>query len=192
MSLRTRLFQFHAQRFAKRLPRQKQFVDYAHASSFLIIDECAPTENYATIEHLAHNLRKDNKQVTVVGYVHQKQHTAPTTADFVIFDKSQTTLWGRPDDMVLAIVEKQQFDIVIDLTQRPRLPLRYVALHANARCKISGYLDDYNLSDFIIEISDKQQSNKQSSKCEDTHNEYRKILFAEIIRYLQAIRQSQP
>ena len=124
--------------------------------------------------------------------MHQKQHTAPTTADFVIFDKSQTTLWGQPDDMVLATVEKQQFDIVIDLTQRPRLPLRYVALHANAHCKISGYLDDYNLSDFIIEISDKQQSNKQNSKYEDTHNEYRKTLFAEIIRYLQAIRQSQP
>lgn len=191
MSLRTRLFKFHAQRFAKRSPRSKQFVDYAHASSFLIIDE-SPDENYAAIELVAHNLRKDNKQVTVVEYVHQKQHTAPAPTDFWVFDKSQTTLWGKPNDTVLHAVEKQAFDIVIDLTQRERLPLLYVLLHANAHCKISGRLDAYDLADFIIELPDKQANKQSSKKCEYTHKEYTERLFAEITHYLQAIKQSQP
>ncbi len=178
MSLRTQLFKYHVRKRHKTV-QPKQFVDYAHAKSVLLIYESDLLEKRSVIDNLAQKLRNDGKQVSIIGYVHKKLCESRQTAEFTMLDKAQVGWWRKPNAEMLESLAKQHFDIAIDLTQRTCLPLQYALLYANATCKIGSAISQYGLTNFIIDISGEEKSQKI----------YEQTLFDAIVHYLKEIKQ---
>lgn len=182
MGLRLKLFGCRVQKSAKRHTRQKQFVDYAHAKSILLLYESDPTENRAFIDEAAHALQADGKQVDVVGFVAKKQCETPQTDHFRLLCKGQTSFWGKPDKTTLHAIAARQYDLIIDLTQTFCLPLQYVLLHANAKCRAGGDVGHYGLIDLAVRIPTENGAKKSAPY------ERERALLAAVLRYLKEIK----
>ncbi|MDR1585361.1 MAG: hypothetical protein LBS07_04200, partial [Prevotellaceae bacterium] len=68
------------------------------------------------------------------------------------------------------------FDLLIDLSLRPLLPLMYIVLHAKAYCKAGTAKIKHPVFDFMMDISAK------------TPNMDEKSVFEQIIFYLKSIQ----
>src|SRR5574344_1166370 len=101
MGIRSNIFKRRVQKINQNPPRHKQFIDYAHAKSFLILYESDLTENHNFVDELAHNLRSEGKHVTIIGFVNKKVSASASINDFTMLDKSQLDLWHRPKTTLL-------------------------------------------------------------------------------------------
>lgn len=174
--IRQKIFQYHAKRWLQNCVRQKQFVNYANASSILLLYEVINDDSVTNIKRLAQLLQADNKCVTLVGHLSRKENLLPTDSHFIAIDRLRTSIFGKPDAEILSAVE-QPFDLLIDLTNRPILPLQYVVLHANARCKCGGYLTKNRLFDLVVDQKHVPNTNETA-------------LFENILHYLKTIQQT--
>ncbi len=172
--LKEQLFKYRAR---KSHLREKQFVDYAHVQRVLLLYESDLQENHAAIDSIVRALHADGKQVDVVGFVAKKQCETLQTDHFRLLGKGQISFWGKPDKETLNAICTKNYDLIVDLAPHFCLPLQYLLLYANARCRIGGDVSKFGLIDFAVKI----QPNKA----------YEQTLWNAILRYLKEIKQSQ-
>ncbi len=175
--LKKQLFKYRAR---KSNLREKQFVDYAHAESVLLLYESDLQENHAEIDAIVRTLHADGKQVDVVGFVAKKECETPQNEHFHLLCKKQIGFWGKPDKATLNAICTKKYDLIVDLTPHFCLPLQYVLLYANARCRIGGDVSEFGLIDFAVKIASTTNENKN----------YEHALWDAISQYLKMIKQS--
>jgi hypothetical protein len=176
--LKKQLFKYRAR---KSNLREKQFVDYAHAESVLLLYESDLQENHAAIDSIVRTLHADGKQVDVVGFVAKKVCETPQNEHFRLLCKEQVGFWGKPDKATLSAICAKKYDLIVDLTPHFCLPLQYVLLYANARCRIGGDVSEFGLIDFAVKIIQPTTENTQ----------YEHALWDAISQYLKQIKMSE-
>jgi hypothetical protein len=177
------LFRKKLIQYKKNEIRNKSFVSYDKAKSILLLFESNYSERNPETKKIIEQLQIDGKKVTAIGYVEKKEIVTPAYPDFRILFNKDHNVFQKPDASVLNFFQENEFDLLIDITNREFLPLMYVALFANARCKAGMKKGGADLFDFSIDIN--EMLTEKELQIDDLEYSF---LFDQIIFYLKSIQ----
>ncbi len=183
------LFKRRTKKYLELNPREKRFVTYDKAKSVLILFESEFSEKNLYIRRMINNLQLDGKKVSAWGYIDKKEVMTSILPDFRILHHKQTDFFQSPQESYINELENQEFDIMIDLSLRPLLPLQYIAVYAKALFKVGIHKSEFGIYDFVLDVESQTTPTEESENPELTDNLIDEIyLYDQIIFYLKSIQ----
>lgn len=177
------LFNRWAKQHISITPREPRFVSYEKAKSVLILFESDYSEKNPLLRRMIASLQQDGKKVSAWGFIDKKEITTSILPDFRILHHQQTDFFHKPVLSYLNEMSELQFDLLIDLTLKPIMPLQYLAIYANASCKIGVRKSDVPMYDFMFDLNGLAQAETDAENpIDETY------LFNQIIFYLKSIQ----
>ncbi|MCQ2345314.1 MAG: hypothetical protein MJZ82_00910 [Paludibacteraceae bacterium] len=160
----------------ERLPkRQVIYRNWSDIRTIALLYTSDLTERNPDIRRMAEYMQENNKHVTLIGYADKKEITSPILPQSRIAGQKDFSWLGYPNEMLTSDLQKQSFDLLIDLTQHQSLQERYMALYLRSDLKVGRRTDAGEL-DFMIEMPSE---------------ETREQLMEEIVKYLTLIRSNE-
>lgn len=177
MSLKQRIFDYLAKRQPEHEPR---FPHMEQPLKLLIIYESDYLERNDAIKSIRQNLLRQQMDVTMWGYAAKKEISTLILPQSRILGLGDYNLLGKPRDYVLTDLQAEHYDLLIDLTTQPCLPLRYLALYADADFKVGLNLGE-GIHDMLLSLPDFEPEQGDEAGIEATW------LYDQIMRYLTSI-----
>ncbi len=168
MSLKERLLR----RKINKQTRHAHFPDWDKVQTIRLLTETGDEAENATIEDICRQLQQAGKAVWLTTYTDSKEPVNLSVGSSLC--RKDFTLFGSPKKTVIATLQ-QPADVLIDLSKRPSLALRYLALQTNADFKAGRKLspeDTDGIHDMLIQ----------------TDNHGTLFVFQQIVHYLTTIR----
>lgn len=163
--------------------RNSAFVNYLHAKSILLIFESNFAEKNTRTKRIIEGLIADGKKVVAIGYVHKNDCISATYPEYQVLCKKDLSIFGKPKNFFLRQLVQNEYDLLIDITKENILPLEYIALYANAKCKAGMQKNDIKLYDFSLQMDDYLIANEllvNDLKCS--------FVYAQLLFYLKNIQ----
>lgn len=132
----------------KKMVRKKKVYNIADARKIGIVYEVKDEAHFDHIHLFVDFLHDQGKHVKAIGYVESKELMGflKHTKVYTYFDRTGTKWYLEPTDPNALNFEDEEFDILIDLTERDILPVQFVIALSMARFKVGRY--DKVLHDF--------------------------------------------
>ena len=177
MKLKEYIFNYLLKRQAQRDPH---FPHLDQPLKIMIIYESDLLERNDAIKTIRQDLLRRQMDVTMWGYAEKKEITTLILPQSRILGMGDYNLFGKPRDYVLTDLQAEHYDLLIDLTTRPLLPLRYIALYTRADFKAGLNLGE-GIHDMLLSLPDldTEQAKPEAS-----------WLFDQIMRYLTTIKSN--
>jgi hypothetical protein len=145
-------FQKRALKFLKNSFRNNLFINYKHAKNILLIFESNYSEKNSETKRIIERLTSDGKKVVAVGYVNKSSCISATYPEYKVLCKKDLGLFSKPKQSVVKDLLDGEFDLLIDITKNSLLPLEYIVLYANAKCKTGMQKNNFKIYDFAVDI----------------------------------------
>lgn len=177
MKIREKIFDYLRNRQTVREPR---FPHLDQPLKVMIIYESDVLERNDAIKTIRQDLLRRQMDVTMWGYVEKKDIQTLILPQSRILGLGDVNLLGKPRDYVMTDLQAEHYDLLIDLTTRPLLPLRYLALYTRADFKAGLNLGE-GIHDMLLSLPDldTEQAKPEAS-----------WLFDQIMRYLTTIKSN--
>lgn len=172
-----------AQKFLKTSKRRVSFVNYDQAKTILLIFESNFSEKNSETKRIIESLVADGKKVVAIGYVCKKNCLSATYPEYRVLCKKDLTLFQKPNQEILQHLLSCEYDLLIDITKNRFIPLEYIVLYANAKCKTGMQKDNLILYDFAVDI--KHHLSENEIPMEDLEFSF---LYNQILFYLKNIQ----
>lgn len=131
-----KLYQYIFDYLRKRMPERKtRFPHLDQPLKVMIIYESDLLERNDAIKAIRQDMLRHNMDVTMWGFVAKKEIQTLILPQSRILGLADYNLFGKPRDYVISDLQAEHYDLLIDLTPRPLLPLRYIAMYTNADFK---------------------------------------------------------
>ena len=170
--IRAFIFRFFQRR---QQARNVRFPRYNQVRSVLIIYESDFMEdNRVVTDTIRKRLLADDKDVVLLGYAPKKEIQSPILPQSRIMGQKDHNFFGIPHSDLIESLQRRQYDLLINLTQTPSLPMEYMTMYARADFK-TGMQRDNGLLDFMI------QTEPQDNPL---------FLFEQIIYFLKHIKSN--
>ena len=129
------------------------------------------------------NYTNDNGGGCLVQFICKKFHPEHdgNSRQSRILGLNDYNLLGKPREDVINDLQSEHYDLLIDLTTRPLLPLRYLVLFADADFKVGMNLGE-GIHDMLISLPDFSPEQGDAAEIEASW------LFNQIMEYLTTIR----
>lgn len=180
MSLKQRIFDYLRGKQEERDPR---FPHLDQPLKIMIIYESDVLERNDNIKSIRQDLLRRQMDVTMWGYVEKKEIQTLILPQSRILGLNDYNLFGKPRDYVLTDLAAEHYDLLIDLTTRPLLPLRYLAMYTNADFKVGLNLGE-GLHDMLISLPDFDPEQGEEAAIEASW------LYHQIMSYLTTIKSN--
>ena len=168
----------------KRMPeRACRFPHLDQPLKIMIIYESDVLERNDSIKTIRQDLLRRQMDVTMWGFVEKKEITTLILPQSRILGLSDYNLFGKPRDYVLTDLAIEHYDLLIDLTTRPLLPLRYLAMYTDADFKVGLNLGE-GIHDMLISLPDFTPEQGNEAAIETSW------LFHQIMEYLTTIKSN--
>jgi len=170
MKLRQAIFN----RVVRRQPRRNvAYPRWKDVSSVFILYESEWTERNPQIRAIVQQLQEKDKQIVAWGWLKKDKIESPILPESRVIGPRDYNLWHKPKAEVLQFLQSHPFDVLIDLTATPVLPMQYIALLCQAKFKIGAVSSP--LYDMVV-------------KCDEGANaEY---IFQQVNHYLSIIKSA--
>ncbi len=180
MKLKQRIFDY----LRKKMPeREVRFPHLDQPLKIMIIYESDVLERNDSIKTIRQDLLRRQMDVTMWGFVEKKEITTLILPQSRILGLSDYNLFGKPRDYVLTDLATEHYDLLIDLTPRPLLPLRYLAMYTDADFKVGLNLGE-GIHDMLISLPDFTPEQGEEAEIEASW------LFNQINGYLSTIKSN--
>lgn len=155
--------------------RLVRFPHWEHVHSILLIYESDLLERNREVQQIRDWLLEQQKDVVLLGYCPKRDITSAVLPQSRIVGQRSFLPWiCCPYQDLKEDLKRQSFDLLIDLTTQPLLPLHYLSLTVNARFK-AGLLFEQGIHDLLIE----------------SHEPLTQVqLFKQIVHYLTQIKSN--
>ena len=180
MKLKNKIFDYVR---GKQPERSARFPHLDQPLKIIILYESDVLERNDNIKTIRQELLRRQMDVTMWGYVEKKEITTLILPQSRILGVNDYNLLGKPRDYVLADLQAEHYDLLIDLTTRPLLPLRYLALFTNADFKVGMNLGE-GIHDMLISLPDFSPEQGDAAEIEASW------LFHQIMEYLTTIKSN--
>ena len=167
----------------KQEPRNPRFPHFDQPLKVMIIYESDVLERNDAIKSIRQDLLRRQMDVTMWGYVEKKEITTLILPQSRILGIDDYNLIGKPRDYVLTDLLAEHYDLLIDLTTRPLLPLRYLAMYTDADFKVGMNLGE-GLHDMLISLPDLSPEQGEEAEIEASW------LYHQILSYLTTIKSN--
>ena len=177
MKLKQRIFD---RNLAKRPAREPRFPHFDRPLKILLIYESDVLERNDAIKAIRMDLLRQQMDTTLWGYVDKKEIQTLILPQSRILGQRDYNLWGKPRQYVLDDLQKEHYDVLLDLTTQPCLALRYLALFADADFKVGLNLGE-GVHDMLIGPQDLDTENARPEAT---------WLYQQISNYLSTIKSN--
>lgn len=167
----------------KQAPRDPRFPHFDQPLKVMIIYESDHLERNDAIKTIRQDLLKRRMDVTMWGYVEKKDIQTLILPQSRILGLEDYNFLGKPRDYVLTDLQAEHYDLLIDLTTRRLLPLRYLAMYTNADFKVGLNLGE-GLHDMLISLPDFNPEQGEDVSIEASW------LYHQIMSYLTTIKSN--
>jgi len=157
----------------KQPERQPRFPHLDQPLKIMLIYESDVLERNDLIKSFRQDLLRRQMDVTMWGYVEKKDIQTLILPQSRILGLPDYNLLGKPHDYVVTDLKAEHYDLLIDLTTRPLLPLRYIAMFTDADFKVGLNLGE-GIHDMLIGIENAEV----------------KELYEQIMNYLTTIKSN--
>lgn len=166
-----------SKKFLRDTSRIQSFVDYKSAQSILILFDSDYSEKNPEIRRIIHQLRNDGKKVSAWGYINKKQITTAMLPDFRIMNNHDADLTLCPNANYIEELQNQHFDLMLDLSLLKSTYLQYLALYADASCKVGTHLGKDKTYDFVIDFEQFEQEEETQEISINATFVYNQMIF---------------
>ena len=168
----------------KKMPaREVRFPHLDQPLKVMLIYESDYLERNDSTKSIRQDLLRRQMDVTMWGYVEKKDIQTLILPQSRILGVSDYNLLGKPHDYVLTDLKAEHYDLFIDLTTRPLLPLRYLAMYADADFKVGLNLGE-GIHDMLISLPDFTPEHGDDASIDTTW------LYDQIMGYLTTIKSN--
>ena len=147
----------------------------------MLIYESDYLERNDAIKTIRQDLLRRQMDVTMWGFVEKKDISTLILPQSRILGLTDYNWLGKPRDYVLNDLQAEHYDLFIDLTTRPLLPLRYLAMYVQADFKVGMNLGE-GLHDMLISLPDLTPEQGEEAEIEASW------LYHQIMSYLTTIK----
>lgn len=180
MRLKERIFNYL---HGKQEARNPRFPHFDQPLKILLIYESDVLERNDDVKTIRMDLLKRQMDITMWGFLEKKEVQTLILPQSRILGLSDYNLFGKPRDYVLTDLQAEHYDLLIDLTTRPLLPLRYIAMYADADFKVGLNLGE-GIHDMLISLPDFTPEQGDEAGIEASW------LFDQIMRYITTIKSN--
>lgn len=180
MKLKQRIFEYLRGKQPERNPR---FPHLDRPLKIMIIYESDVLERNDSIKSIRQDLLRRQMDVTMWGYVEKKEILTLILPQSRILGLNDYNWMGKPRDYVINDLQTEHYDLLIDLTTRPLLPLRYIAMYTDADFKVGLNLGE-GIHDMLISLPDFTPEQGEEAEIEASW------LFNQIMGYLTTIKSN--
>ena len=177
MGLKQKIFDY----LLKKQPeRETRFPHLDQPLKVFLLYESDVLERNDAIKTIRQDLLRRQMDVTMWGFVEKKEIQTLILPQSRILGLADYNLFGKLREDDVTDLRAEHYDLLIDLTTRPCLSLRYVAMYADADFKVGLNLGE-GIHDMLISLPDldTEQAKPESS-----------WLFNEIMKYLTTIKSN--
>ena len=167
----------------KQEPRNPRFPHFDQPLKLMIIYESDVLERNDAIKSIRQDLLRRQMDVTMWGYVEKKEITTLILPQSRILGVNDYNLIGKPRDYVMTDLQAEHYDLLIDLTTRPLLPLRYLAMYTDADFKVGMNLGE-GVHDMLINLPDLSPEQGAEAEIEASW------LYHQILTFLTTIKSN--
>lgn len=178
MKLKQRIFEYLHSKQPERNPR---FPHLDQPLKILLIYESDILERNDNIKTIRQDLLRRQMDVTMWGFAAKKEIVSLVLPQSRILGTTDYGLFGKPKDYVLKDLQTEHYDLLLDLTTRPLLPLRYISMYADADFKVGMNLGE-GVHDMLISLPDFSPEQGDDAKIEASW------LFDQIMSYITTIK----
>ena len=165
----------------KQPERQGRFPHLDQPLKIMLIYESDVLERNDGIKTIRQELLRRQMDVTMWGYVAKKEILTLILPQSRILGQADYNLLGKPREYVVKDLQAEHYDLLIDLTTRPLLPLRYLAMLTDADFKVGLNLGE-GLHDMLISLPDFTPEQGEEADIEASW------LFNQMMNYLTTIK----
>lgn len=180
MSLKTKIFNYLQ---GKQPERTGRFPHVDRPLKVLLIYESDVLERNNAIKEIRQDLLRRQMDVTMWGFVEKKEIQSLVLPQSRILGLRDYNWLGKPRDYVLKDLQAEHYDLLIDLTNRQLLPLRYLAMLADADFKVGMNLGE-GIHDMLIAMPTATNEKGEQLPVEA------KDLYEQIMNYLTTIKSN--
>ena len=180
MKIKEKIFKYIAGKQPERNPR---FPHLDRPLKIMIIYESDVLERNDSIKSIRQDLLRRQMDVTMWGYVEKKEIQTLILPQSRILGLADYNWLGKPRDYVLTDLLVEHYDLLIDLTTRPLLPLRYIAMFTDADFKVGLNLGE-GLHDMLISLPDFTPEQGEQAEIEASW------LYNQIMNFLTTIKSN--
>ena len=138
----------------KRMPeRECRFPHMDKPLKVMLIYESDVLERNDAIKTIRQDLLRRQMDVTMWGYAEKKEIQTLILPQSRILGMNDYNFFGKPRDYVMTDLQAEHYDLLIDLTTRALIPLRYIAMYTEADFKVGMNLGE-GLHDMLISVPD--------------------------------------
>ncbi len=183
------LFQKRALKYVQATQYEPIFIDYQHIKTVLLLFESDFSEKNPLVRRIIALLQRDGKKVSAWGYIQKKEISTSILPDFRILHHKHVDFFEKPETSFQNELNNLEFDLVIDLTLRPLVPLQYLLLYTRSAFKVGIHHNHKpSLYNFILNIENSTDSNPTDESPVTPVNEL--YVFNQIIFYLKSIQSN--
>lgn len=180
MSLKQKIFDY-VQR--KQPARETRFPHMDRPLKVLLIYESDMLERNDAIKSIRQDLLRRQMDTTLWGYVQKKEIQSMILPQSRILGTQDYNLLGKPHQDTIHDLQAEHYDLLLDLTTHPCLPLRYIAMLAHADLKAGLNLGE-GIHDMLISLPDLAPEQGEEAQVEATW------LYSQIMQYLTTIKSN--
>lgn len=180
MKLKQRIFNYL---HGKQEEREPRFPHFDEPLKIMMIYESDVLERNDAIKSIRQDLLRRQMDVTMWGFVEKKDIQTLILPQSRILGTQDYNIFGKPHDEILTDLWAEHYDLLIDLTTRPLLSLRYLAMYTKADFKVGLNLGE-GVHDMLISLPDFDPEQGHEAQIEATW------LYDQIMRYLTTIKSN--
>lgn len=180
MSLKSYIFD---RTLRKQPERSARFPHLDQPLKIILLYESDVLERNDSIKTIRQELLRRQMDVTMWGFVEKKEIQTLILPQSRILGLNDYNIFGKPREDVLKDLQAEHYDLLIDLTTRPLLPLRYIAMFTIADFKAGLHLGE-GIHDMLISLPDFTPEQGDEAEIEASW------LFNQIMEYLTTIKSN--
>ena len=162
--------------FERRLKKQEKqpvyYLNWEKVRNIIVLYESDIMEKNPFEKGLVKELQTEGKDVTLLGYVPRKDVTSANLPQSRILGQKDFGWLGGLKQEVIDDIRKRHYDLLLDLSTRPALPLKYMAMYIRADFKAGKNLGE-GIHNLMIDLP--QTAGKEE-------------LLREMVKYLKIIK----
>ena len=180
MSLKEKIFERVLRKQEERNPR---FPHLDQPLKIMLIYESDVLERNDGIKTIRQDLLRRQMDVTMWGFVAKKEIQTLILPQSRILGQEDYNLFGKPRENVVKDLQAEHYDLLIDLTTRPVLSLRYLAMFTNADFKVGLNLGE-GIHDMLISLPNFTPEQGEEADIEASW------LYHQLMSYLTTIKSN--
>ena len=156
INIKNKIWSYFLKKETDKIKRNRKLLNLSDAKTIGIIYQVNQEEHYNVICSFIKELQDKNKNVRSLGYVKDYNvvpHFCFPKLSYDYFTKKEVNWYKVPSSNFVNDFVKENFDILIDLSNEDCMPIQYISAISNASFKVGLYNDkNKNIYDFMIKV----------------------------------------